>query len=268
MTSRVTKVNLFFPIATTMPREDEPLLPRAQPKPTPRLLTYLKQEVSPRRGDLVLLLCYVITGLLDSSAFFIWGSFVSMQTGNTVYLGLGLAQADPDRRWVKSGLSIASFCVGSYFFGAFYQFCGPSARRRWALCASFLFQALLVGIAAVIVTLHRHHHHSTEEWRVLVPLCLVAFQSSGQAVTSRILECRGLTSVVLTSVYCDLFSNPIGLNIEQRRRAAAILCLGLGTMLGGLWAKSPTGLSGALWTAVALKGGIGGAWMVWPGVDE
>lgn len=251
-----------------MPREDEPLLPRAQPKSTPRLLTYLKQEVSFCRGDLVLLLCYVITGLLDSSAFFIWGSFVSMQTGNTVYLGLGLAQADPDRRWVKSGLSIASFCVGSCFFGAFYKFCGPSARRRWALCASFLFQALLVGIAAVIVTLHRHHHHSAEEWRVLVPLCLVAFQSSGQAVTSRVLECRGLTSVVLTSVYCDLFSNPIGFNSEQRRRVAAILCLGLGTMLGGLWAKSPTGLSGALWTAVALKGGIGGAWMAWPGVDE
>ena len=32
-------------------------------------------------ADVVLILCYVITGLLDSSAVFIWGSFVSMQTG-------------------------------------------------------------------------------------------------------------------------------------------------------------------------------------------
>lgn len=32
-------------------------------------------------ADVVLLLCYMITGLLDSSSISIWGSFVSMQTG-------------------------------------------------------------------------------------------------------------------------------------------------------------------------------------------
>ena len=32
-------------------------------------------------ADVVLLLCYIITGLLDSSSISIWGSFVSMQTG-------------------------------------------------------------------------------------------------------------------------------------------------------------------------------------------
>jgi hypothetical protein len=31
----------------------------------------------------VLLFGYIITGLLDSSAVFIWGSFVSMQTGQS-----------------------------------------------------------------------------------------------------------------------------------------------------------------------------------------
>lgn len=38
-------------------------------------------DVSRGWADLVLLVCYVITGLLDSSAISIWGSFVSMQTG-------------------------------------------------------------------------------------------------------------------------------------------------------------------------------------------
>lgn len=37
--------------------------------------------VSKDWADAVLLFCYIITGLLDSSATFIWGSFVSMQTG-------------------------------------------------------------------------------------------------------------------------------------------------------------------------------------------
>lgn len=32
-------------------------------------------------ADAVLLLCYTITGLLDSAAINTWGSFVSMQTG-------------------------------------------------------------------------------------------------------------------------------------------------------------------------------------------
>jgi len=32
-------------------------------------------------ADVVLILCYVITGLLDSASISVWGSFVSMQTG-------------------------------------------------------------------------------------------------------------------------------------------------------------------------------------------
>lgn len=32
-------------------------------------------------ADLVLLACYIITGLLDSASISTWGSFVSMQTG-------------------------------------------------------------------------------------------------------------------------------------------------------------------------------------------
>jgi hypothetical protein len=35
-------------------------------------------------ADIVLLACYIITGLLDSASISIWGSFVSMQTGKTI----------------------------------------------------------------------------------------------------------------------------------------------------------------------------------------
>ena len=34
-------------------------------------------------ADVVLLLCYIITGMLDSAAISTWGSFVSMQTGES-----------------------------------------------------------------------------------------------------------------------------------------------------------------------------------------
>ena len=43
-----------------------------------KLMIDIKRDWS----DVVLLFCYIITGLLDSSSISIWGSFVSMQTGS------------------------------------------------------------------------------------------------------------------------------------------------------------------------------------------
>jgi hypothetical protein len=48
---------------------------------TIRMRKHFAANVSRSWADLALLGCYVITGLLDSSSVFIWGSFVSMQTG-------------------------------------------------------------------------------------------------------------------------------------------------------------------------------------------
>lgn len=100
-------------------------------------------------------------------------------------------------------------------------------------------------------------------------IALIAFQSAGQAVASRALQYSGLTSVVLTSNYCDLFSDPrlfkLGLtdNPERNRRTAAPILLLGGTMIGGVWAHSSVGLTGALWTAVGLKAVVVVAWFVW-----
>ena len=50
-----------------------------------QLQKHMNEEISKSWADLVLLWCYIITGLLDSSATVIWGSFVSMQTGKTYH---------------------------------------------------------------------------------------------------------------------------------------------------------------------------------------
>ncbi|KAI2786136.1 hypothetical protein POX_h09904 [Penicillium oxalicum] len=261
-----------------MPSETEALLgnghlcpPPSRSQSRPRgFVHHLRDEIDPGRGDLLLLFCYIITGLLDSSAVFIWGSFVSMQTGNTVYFGLGLVGSD-DGRWIKSGISIAGFCLGSLFFGVFHRHF--SARKRWVLCASFLIQLACVVVAALIVTIFRPSGEDQVHWLVSVPLALVAFQSSGQTVASRVLEQKALTSVVLTSIYCDLFSHPDFLSFkvfrtpEELRRLGAVLCLLLGVVLGGLWAHSSIGMMGALWTAALFKVAIVLAWLLWQRED-
>ncbi|KAJ5183954.1 hypothetical protein N7492_001570 [Penicillium capsulatum] len=252
-----------------MPRETDALLGSAQPsrphRPNP-VYRYLHDELETRHGDLLLLACYIITGLLDSSAVFIWGSFVSMQTGNTVYFGLGLVGTS-DIRWIKAGVSICGFCLGSLCFAAFHRSFAP--RERWVLCGSFFAQLCCIAIAATIVTIYRPSRDAPLSWVNLLSLALVAFQSSGQAVTSRVLKYNGLTSVVLTSVYCDLFSHPDLLSskvfghTEEMRRLSAVVCLLVGVVLGGVWAHSSVGLMGALWMAAFLKGAIILAWLGW-----
>jgi hypothetical protein len=44
-------------------------------------LLELDATIDRKYGDLILLLCYFVTGLLDSASISKWGSFVSMQTG-------------------------------------------------------------------------------------------------------------------------------------------------------------------------------------------
>jgi uncharacterized membrane protein YoaK (UPF0700 family) len=206
--------------------------------------------------------------MLDTCATAMWGTFVSMQTGNTVFLALGLAGPANSSRWVKSGISLISFCLGSLFFARVHYAASP--RRRWVLMLSIVLQVSCIVAAALLVTLAPlpADAHDDLHWQVLLPLALVAFQSSGQAVVSRVLKHRTLTSVALTSIYCDLFSDEhllasLGGNVERNRRVGAAVLLFAGALTGGAWARHPIGMTGALWTAVILKSLYVFVWSVW-----
>ncbi|KAI2472144.1 hypothetical protein F4781DRAFT_428675 [Annulohypoxylon bovei var. microspora] len=225
-------------------------------------------------ADLVLLACYIITGLLDSASISTWGSFVSMQTGNTVYFGLGLAAPHESTRWIKSGTSLGCFCIGSVFFSSLHRMPSPSPKRRWILCLSFTLQMLFIAAAAAILSFGPQAAGDAKEsidWPVLVPIALVAFQSCGQAVASRALKYNALTSVVLTSIYCDLFSDAEILaprNPERNRRVGAPTLLLIGAVLGGVLARSSVGAAGVLWIAAAMKLFVVISWLVWPAEKE
>jgi hypothetical protein len=274
--------------------QEEPLLGSQRQKL--RWYQNMMDNVHRDWADLVLLTCYIITGLLDSASISTWGSFVSMQTGlfqlitfqrivgifshpmltgtlpgNTVYIGLGLTAPNESNRWIKSGVSLVSFCVGSFFFSRFHRYFMP--RRRWVLCASFLAQMVFIIVAAAILTWGPKSSGDREEisWNVLVPIALVAFQGCGQAVTSRALKYNALTSVVLTSIYCDLFSDAELFavhNVERNRRAGAPALLLFGAIIGGLLARSPIGTAGVLWIAAGLKLCVVLTWYFWRAAED
>ena len=191
--------------------------------------------------------------------------------GNTVYIGLGLSAPSESNRWIKSSVSLASFCIGSFCFSRFHRFFTPS--RRWVLCASFIAQTVLILLAAGILTWGPHSANPKEEitWNILVPIALVAFQSCGQAVTSRALKYNALTSVVLTSIYCDLFSDAelfVLHNVERNRRMSAPILLLFGAVSGGLLAHSTIGTAGVLWIAAGLKFLVVVSWFLWKPADD
>ncbi|KAI1347620.1 hypothetical protein F5Y01DRAFT_241214 [Xylaria sp. FL0043] len=256
--------------ATAQGDEEQPLLGGGRPVKSGWRKS-MTADIRRDWTDLVLLVCYIVTGLLDSASISTWGSFVSMQTGNTVYFGLGIAAPHESTRWIKSGTSLAFFCIGSVFFSSFHRYFSP--KRRWVLCASFILQIALIVAAAATLTFGPKSADPKESigWAELVPIALIAFQSCGQAVASRALKHNALTSVVLTSIYCDLFSDANLLaanNVERNRRVAAPLLLLAGAIIGGLLAHSSVGCAGALWISAALKFGAVLAWFFWPEETE
>jgi hypothetical protein len=127
----------------------------------------------------------------------------------------------------------------------------------------------VAGAAAIVTWGPKGAGPDDVPWYVITPIALVAFQSCGQAVASRALKYNALTSVVLTSIYCDLFSDAalfesVFVNAERNRRVAAPSLLLIGAIIGGLVQKSELGTAGALWLAVVLKLVIMCGWAAWP----
>jgi len=71
---------------------------------------------------------------------------------------------------------------------------------------------------------------------------------------------------VLTSVYCDLASDP-GLlkrdNVKRNRRVGAALAILIGGIAGGWISRSKAGISANFWIAAAIKMAISLSWSVW-----
>ncbi|KAK4686777.1 hypothetical protein P7C73_g3349, partial [Tremellales sp. Uapishka_1] len=252
---------------------------------------YFGQEISRDWTDIILLIGCFITGLLDSAIFNIWSCFVSMQTGtytthttsrlasdapsgNTIYLGLGVAGQPPDNpwRWAKSGVSILSFVLGSYFFALYMRRSTP--LKRSTLVISTLSQATLVFISLLVSIVDIVPSDAGDllpsNFIVLLPISLLAAQAGGQCVLSRILGFGEIPSVVITMGYCDLAMDEKLWDVDnhkRNRRLGSVACFLVGAMLGGFMTKAG-GIEGVLWVVLGTKVGMGVLWMVWSAEDE
>ncbi|CAG8884435.1 unnamed protein product [Penicillium nalgiovense] len=222
------------------------------------LSTSLKAELEPQHADLLLFACCLISGLVDSTIYRAYNTFVSMQTGNTIFVGLGTSHQNLRRYgWARSLTSIGCFTLGSFLFARLHRVLGT--RRRGSL--------MLTRSRGVISgTLVGKGSQKTPPWDQIVPIVLLSLQSAGQIVASRSLGFNEIPTVVLTSLLCDLVSDPqlfFVRNVKRDRRIIAFVLTLVGAIIGGWVTKVTEAIYPILWLSAGIKGLLVLAWAFW-----
>ncbi|KAI1134932.1 hypothetical protein F5Y05DRAFT_416830 [Hypoxylon sp. FL0543] len=239
----------------------------------PGILRRLSQEVNPGFGSIPLLACCFATGLTDGTLYNAYGTFVSMQTGNTVFVALGASgQNNKPFGWARSLCSIGCFTIGCLAFSRMHKLIGGGRLRR-TLLLSFLLQTVCVVVAATIIqvgivdgTYPSQRDPADVDFVELAPVALLSFQAAGQIVNSRGLGISEVPTVVITSLLCDLVSDehildPVRENLKRNRRALAFVLTLLGAICGGWISKATGAVQPSLWFVGAIKGAITLSWL-------
>ncbi|GLA33286.1 hypothetical protein AnigIFM63309_000109 [Aspergillus niger] len=234
------------------------------------LARHFQAEIDTRYADIVLVVCGFVSGLVDGLSFNAWGSFSSMQTGNTLFIALGASSQPryPAYLWAKSLIALCTFITSNVIFIQVARRLSP--RRRSTLILSFATQTICLLAAAIlveakVVSPKPEDPRAPIQWMQILPITLLAFQAGGQICASRILAYDEIPTVVLTTLLCDLLVDPDLLakkNAKRNRRIGAFLALFLGAMTAGGLSKVAT-MASSLWFAFGLKFTITLSWIVW-----
>lgn len=253
--------------------EKDPL----EPSPSP-FASSLQRDVHAQYTEIPLLVCSFVSGLCDSVTVNGSNVFLSMQTGNTVFLALGTSGLPDDEPglWLRSIVSIAAFALGCFCFSKTRHF---KPKRKLTLSLSFFVQSLAILIAAILTQVgvvkqfdSMDAARESNSFIVLLPIGFLAWQFGGQISSSRMLGFGEVPTCVLTSVYCDLLSDPklfapLWENPKRNRRFLAVVTLLVGGIAGGWIQHANRGMIIVLWIAFAIKFALAVMWALWKGDD-
>ncbi|MCJ1468040.1 hypothetical protein MMC07_006666 [Pseudocyphellaria aurata] len=174
--------------------------------------------------------------------------------------------------WAKSLVSIVCFILGAFVFSRFCRYLNP--MRRGTLVSSFLIQSTFILVTAAIIEAGVVDGSSPKvaqdiDWRQVIPIALLSFQSAGQMVGSRILNMSEIPTVVVTSVLCDFASDPrltdpLRANAKRNRRLLGFFGILVGAVAGGWISNSAGQIQSVLWLAGGIKLLVTVSWMLWP----
>ncbi|KAJ3571116.1 hypothetical protein NP233_g3958 [Leucocoprinus birnbaumii] len=235
------------------------------------LWQYLMQDVDPKETTGPLAMYCFMTGYIDVisfSAIFVWCGF---QTGNFAQLAIALArlfEGAPGFRDLtfhkadqQALCSLISFQLGA-FFGRLGDHIGPH-KRIWLISGTFV-QALLTMAGAIAFWKSGQGSISGARdlpaWTNALTFVGLAFISASlgvQGILGKRLNTQFGTTIVLTTVWVELFTDPGLFNLRQRvksrdHRLIAAVALFLGAFVGRA-ILGKLGTAGALGVAVGFR---------------
>lgn len=206
-----------------------------------------------------------------------------MQTGNSIFLALGASDQNiKPYDWARSFCSIGCFALGAFFFSRLHRRLGGGGGTahkgpdRGSLVLGFFIQAALVMVAAAIVQAgavnQRQSTDGATDWREMAPIAILSFQAAGQIVASRVLGVNEVPTVVITSLLCDLMSDPklatrpvFRGNRKRNNRVAGFVLTLVGSISGGWMLKGTGQVQPVLWLVFGIKFIITLGWLFWKG---
>lgn len=127
-------------------------------------------------------------------------------------------------------------------------------------------------IHAYVVEGRLQHINDDMDWRQIVPISLLSFQSAGQIVASRTLGHDTMPTVVVTSMLHDIATDPrlwVSWRENEKRfqRFGAWAAIVIGALAGGFLAVKTGDVQNTLWLVGSIKIGIVIIWGFWPAAE-
>jgi len=248
--------------------------------------SHFMSDVDPERSTFPLAAYCFMTGFIDSISFtaiFVWCGF---QTGNSVQLALALArlfQGPPGQRDTSFHIAdkFALTSLLTFMGGAFLGRIGDKmgAKTRAWLCLGTFIQALFTMAAAVAISQSNQSSIADNRgdlaWTNVLGFIAIGFMSASvglQGIMGKRVNTQFATTVVLTTVWCELMSDPklfqfrLGV-ISRDHKLIAIVALFAGGFLGRALIDA-IGSAGTLGVGTGLRVIIALWWLFVPGKDQ
>lgn len=171
--------------------------------------------------DIELLALSFATGIQDATTYPDYLCFASNQTGNTVFLTIGVAGLVGDSfNFSNIGISLGMFVAGGWIMGQTGNYFG--VRKRLWLIISNVIQTSMVYAAMVIQYVLPIQSEGSVALGVIA---LLAFSSGGQVAMGRSLKITEITTAMATAAYVDLVVDPNLVKLINRSRNRRLLFL-------------------------------------------
>ncbi|KAG7086879.1 hypothetical protein E1B28_002799 [Marasmius oreades] len=253
-----------------------------RPRRLSLLVHYLKEDVDPKQCTVPLAAYCFMTGFMDAvcfSAIFVWCGF---QTGNFIQLAVALARlfegspGNRDQTFHKADqqalASLVAFNAGA-FIGRLGDRIGAH-KRIWLMFGTFL-QTLFTMAAAVTIWKSGSgsiaDHRADPAWTNGLSYAAIVFMSASlglQGIQAKRLNTQFTTTIVLTTVWVELMTDPGLFNLRQKVITRDHKLIAAGALfIGGFTSRAilaKLGTGGTLGVAVGFRILITLAWLFVP----